>query len=75
MTPIMTFNVSFITPALLYYDNDSARHIAANTTFHERTKHIDIDCHIVREKPQAELFHLLYIPISAQLANIFDKPP
>ena len=37
-------------PVSLFYDNRSTIHISHNPSLHEHTKHIELDCHIVREK-------------------------
>jgi len=66
-------NIWSIAPATLYCDNQSAHHIAQNPSFHEHTKCIKINLHVVREKIQAKLLHLLPIRSEDQIANVFTK--
>jgi len=49
---LQDLKVSCNLSAQLFCDNQAALHIAANPIFQGRTKHIEIDYHIVREKLQ-----------------------
>ncbi|CAL1401524.1 unnamed protein product [Linum trigynum] len=60
-------------PITVYCDNRSAIHIAENPIFHERTKHIEIDIHVTRERIKTGLIVLKYINTAEQLADIFTK--
>ncbi|XP_019435861.1 PREDICTED: uncharacterized protein LOC109342305 [Lupinus angustifolius] len=58
---------------LVYCDNVSAIYLSGNPVQHQRTKHIEMDIHFVREKVargQARVFH---VPSRQHIVDIFTK--
>lgn len=68
------FKVIFSQPASVYCDRKSVIYLTHNPTFHERCKHIELDCHVIREKLPSKLIHILPVSTKAQLAYAFTKP-
>ena len=60
-------------PIPLHADNTSAIQITTNLVYHERIKHIEVDCHCIREAFEARVITLPHISTNLQIADIFTK--
>ncbi|BBN68279.1 hypothetical protein Prudu_361S000400 [Prunus dulcis] len=60
-------------PMDLYCDNKAAIAIVHNHVQHDRTKHVKVDRHFVKEKLDAEIISFPFISFEYQLADVLTK--
>ncbi|GJS78282.1 ribonuclease H-like domain-containing protein [Tanacetum coccineum] len=63
--------LSFAT--FVYCDNVSAVYLSCNPVQHQRTKHIEIDIHFLRDSVTARQVCVLHVPCCYEYADIFTK--
>ena len=64
---------SHLDPTVIYCDNHSYIKLSVNLLFHDRSKHIDIRYHHIRDCVQQRIMLLSYIPIEDRDADILTK--
>ncbi|KAL5849088.1 hypothetical protein ACOSQ4_007101 [Xanthoceras sorbifolium] len=70
---LMELKVPIDGPMKLLCDNQAAILIAKNPVHHDKTKHVEIDRHFIKEKLDEGIVKLVYTPTKLQTANVLTK--
>ena len=58
----------------IHCDNQSCVKLSENPVFHDRSKHIEIKYHYIRDMVQRGAVKLLYVATEEQIADVLTKP-
>ncbi|KAL4577599.1 hypothetical protein LXL04_013709 [Taraxacum kok-saghyz] len=70
---LQELNIASASPTPLFCNNEAACHIANNPVFHERTKHVEMDCYFVRERIDSKEIKTFHIDSKMQIADLLTK--
>ena len=57
----------------MHCDNQSVIYLAQNSVFHEKTKHIEVDYHFIRDTWTKKVVMFQFTPFSKQLTGLLTK--
>ena len=58
----------------IFYDNQSCVKLSENPVFHDKSKHINIKYHYIRDMVQRGAVKLQYVVMEEQIADVLTKP-
>jgi len=68
----LCFSPNYVT--IIWCDNLGATYLSANSVFHARTIHVEVDYHFVRDRVAKKEIHIHFIPSKDKLADVLTKP-
>lgn len=68
------FDLNVDKPTEIFVDNQSCMKMAENEKFSNRTKHIDVKFHFIRDQEIKKIVNFKYIPSDENLADMMTKP-
>jgi len=60
-------------PLKIYCDNKAAINISHNPVQQDRTKHVEVDRHFIKEKIEEGIICMTYVPTADQVADLLTK--
>jgi len=70
---LLDLNLPLSLPVLMHCDKKATQHIVENPIFYERTKHLNIDCHYMRDNVLKGFLQTNHVPSKEQLVDLMTK--